>query len=109
MDWFGTSDPYVEFLKPLEDGSWLPVARTETLKRTVNPRFKKFSVKLALLCNGDINMPLKVRCLDWNLNNDPDLIGEAEITIKGILSGECNEVRLKNSNAQSSCCGLISR
>jgi len=109
MDWFGTSDPYVEFLKPLEDGSWLPVARTETLKRTVNPQFKKFSVKLALLCNGDINIPLKMRCLDWNLNSDPDLIGEAQVTVRGILSGEDAQVILRNPKGHGKCCGLCSR
>jgi len=109
MDWFGTSDPYVEFLKPLEDGSWLPVARTETLKGTVNPRFKKFSVKLAMLCNADINIPLKMRCLDWNLNSDPDLIGEAEITVRGILSGENAEVVLKNPQGSQNCCGFCAR
>jgi len=109
MDWFGTSDPYVEFLKPLEDGSWLPVARTETLKRQVNPVFKTFTVKLALLCNGDVNIPLKIKCLDWNLNSDPDLIGEAQITVKGILSGEDAEVILKNKDGAGRCCGICPR
>merc|ERR1719204_824699 len=106
MDWFGTSDPFVEFLKPSENGGYLPVARTETIKSTLNPRYRKFHIKLATLCNADINMPLKVRCLDWNLNSDPDLIGEAQVTVRQILGGKNAKVNLKNPQRVGKCCGL---
>jgi len=109
LDWMGTSDPYIEFCKPLEDGTWLPVARTETIKGTLNPRWKLMKVKLARLCNGDISIPIQLRCFDWNLNGDPDLIGWAEITVQGILSGENANVTLKNSNGGRKCCGLCKR
>jgi len=67
------------------------------------------NVKLARLCNGDINIPIKLRCYDWNLNSDSELIGEAEITVQGILSGENAEVILKNSRGRGKCCGLCKR
>jgi len=100
MDWWGTSDPYVEFLKPLEDGSWLPVAKTETIKLTVNPKFKRMTIKIAHLCNGNYSLPIKVRCLDWNLTCDPMLIGEAEVSVRGILGGNSMDVTLKNPEKQ---------
>jgi len=57
------SNSYVELLKPLNDNSLLPFARTETLYGTLNPVFKTMTIELSRLHNGDAYSLLKIRCM----------------------------------------------
>jgi len=109
LDGTRTSNPYVEFLKPLEDGTWYPVTRTETIYGTLNPKWNVMNVKLARLCKGDMTNPVQLICYDWNLNGNPDFIGYADVTVQGILSGDHENVKLKNSRGGSKCFGLCKR
>ncbi|XP_062842279.1 copine-1 isoform X2 [Trichomycterus rosablanca] len=75
-DLFGKSDPYLEFFKQADDGSWQLVHRTEVIKNNLNPSWKKFYVSLHTFCNGDLNKPIKVACYDKDDDSSSDLIGE---------------------------------
>uniref|UniRef100_A0A8C7Z5F4 Copine-2 n=1 Tax=Oryzias sinensis TaxID=183150 RepID=A0A8C7Z5F4_9TELE len=59
-DFFGKSDPYLEFHKQGEDGKWMLVHRTEVIKNTLDPVWKPFTVPLISLCNGDVDRSIKV-------------------------------------------------
>uniref|UniRef100_A0AAR2L7A6 Copine-2 n=1 Tax=Pygocentrus nattereri TaxID=42514 RepID=A0AAR2L7A6_PYGNA len=59
-DFFGKSDPYLEFHKQGEDGKWMLVHRTEVIKNTLDPVWKPFTVPLISLCNGDVDRNIKV-------------------------------------------------
>uniref|UniRef100_A0A8B9J9C0 Copine I n=1 Tax=Astyanax mexicanus TaxID=7994 RepID=A0A8B9J9C0_ASTMX len=59
-DMFGKSDPFLEFFKQADDGSWTLVHRTEVIKNNLNPSWKKFTVSVGTFCNGDFNKPLKI-------------------------------------------------
>uniref|UniRef100_A0A672HYT2 Copine-2 n=1 Tax=Salarias fasciatus TaxID=181472 RepID=A0A672HYT2_SALFA len=59
-DFFGKSDPYLEFHKQGEDGKWMLVHRTEVIKNTLDPSWKSFTVPLISLCNGDVDRNIKV-------------------------------------------------
>uniref|UniRef100_A0A8C5B473 C2 domain-containing protein n=1 Tax=Gadus morhua TaxID=8049 RepID=A0A8C5B473_GADMO len=59
-DFFGKSDPYLEFHKQGEDGKWMLVHRTEVIKNTLDPVWKAFTVPLVSLCNGDVDRNIKV-------------------------------------------------
>uniref|UniRef100_A0A8B9HHS0 Copine I n=1 Tax=Astyanax mexicanus TaxID=7994 RepID=A0A8B9HHS0_ASTMX len=61
-DMFGKSDPFLEFFKQADDGSWTLVHRTEVIKNNLNPSWKKFTVSVGTFCNGDFNKPLKYFC-----------------------------------------------
>uniref|UniRef100_A0A671S1B0 C2 domain-containing protein n=1 Tax=Sinocyclocheilus anshuiensis TaxID=1608454 RepID=A0A671S1B0_9TELE len=61
-DFFGKSDPYLEFHKQGDDGKWMMVHRTEVIKNTLDPVWKPFTVPLISLCNGDVDRNIKV-CL----------------------------------------------
>lgn len=75
-DFFGKSDPYLEFHRLREDGSFVKVLQTNVEKNTLNPKWSTISVHLQHFCNGDLNRPILVRCFDWNRNSEPDFIGE---------------------------------
>uniref|UniRef100_A0A4W5NVE1 Copine II n=1 Tax=Hucho hucho TaxID=62062 RepID=A0A4W5NVE1_9TELE len=59
-DFFGKSDPYLEFHKQGDDGKWMLVHRTEVIKNTLDPVWKPFTVPLISLCNGDVDRSIKV-------------------------------------------------
>uniref|UniRef100_A0A673Y268 Copine II n=1 Tax=Salmo trutta TaxID=8032 RepID=A0A673Y268_SALTR len=59
-DFFGKSDPYLEFHKQGDDGKWTLVHRTEVIKNTLDPVWKPFTVPLISLCDGDVDRSIKV-------------------------------------------------
>ncbi|XP_014671442.1 PREDICTED: copine-3-like [Priapulus caudatus] len=79
-DFFGKSDPFLEFYKQTTWGSWDLVHRTEFIKNTLHPTWKKFQINMATLCSGEPNRPLKVLCHDYDDDGSHDLIGEFKTT-----------------------------
>uniref|UniRef100_A0A4W3J2S6 Copine-2 n=1 Tax=Callorhinchus milii TaxID=7868 RepID=A0A4W3J2S6_CALMI len=83
-DFFGKSDPYLEFYKQEEDGKWMLVHRTEVIKNTLDPVWKTFSLPLVSLCNGDIDKTaerLKILCYDYDNDGGHDFIGESQTSV----------------------------
>ncbi|KAI4873860.1 hypothetical protein NFI96_012989 [Prochilodus magdalenae] len=80
-DFFGKSDPYLEFHKQGEDGKWMLVHRTEVIKNTLDPVWKPFTVPLISLCNGDVDRNIKVLCYDYDNDGGHDFIGEFQTTV----------------------------
>uniref|UniRef100_A0A671MUR0 Copine-3 n=1 Tax=Sinocyclocheilus anshuiensis TaxID=1608454 RepID=A0A671MUR0_9TELE len=58
-DFFGKSDPYLEFYRQTETG-WQLAHRTEVVKNNLNPCWKPFKIPLRSLCAGDMQKPIKV-------------------------------------------------
>uniref|UniRef100_A0A8C2JQL4 Copine-2 n=1 Tax=Cyprinus carpio TaxID=7962 RepID=A0A8C2JQL4_CYPCA len=81
QDFFGKSDPYLEFHKQGDDGKWMMVHRTEVIKNTLDPVWKPFTVPLISLCNGDVDRNIKVLCYDYDNDGGHDFIGEFQTTI----------------------------
>jgi hypothetical protein len=54
-DWFGSSDPFFEILRSTESGGFTLVHRSEVIKNTLKPVWQKFRIKLAKLCNADLD------------------------------------------------------
>ncbi|XP_050440402.1 copine-8-like [Adelges cooleyi] len=84
-DFFGKSDPFLEFYKLTDTGNYTLVYKTDVIKDTLSPHWKSFSMPVRLLCNGDYDRNLKVICFDWNSSGDHSLIGEFYTTLKGLL------------------------
>uniref|UniRef100_W5K808 Copine-2 n=1 Tax=Astyanax mexicanus TaxID=7994 RepID=W5K808_ASTMX len=80
-DFFGKSDPYLEFHKQGEDGKWMLVHRTEVIKNTLDPVWKPFTVPLISLCNGDEVLYSQVLCYDYDNDGGHDFIGEFLTTV----------------------------
>ncbi|XP_053323189.1 copine-3 [Spea bombifrons] len=80
-DFFGKSDPYLEFYRQTEDGRWQMVHRTEVIKNNLNPVWKPFRIPLRSLCNGDFDKAIKVECYDHDNDGSHDFIGAFETTL----------------------------
>ncbi|TSK38535.1 Protein NLRC5 [Bagarius yarrelli] len=87
-DFFGKSDPYLEFHKLGEDGKWMLVHRTEVIKNTLDPVWKSFTVPLISLCNGDVDRNIKVICYDYDNDGGHDFIGEFLTTVTKISEAQ---------------------
>lgn len=74
-DFFGKSDPYLEFARAKEDGGFIVVHRTEVIQNNLNPRWKSFEIPVNMICNGDYDRVIKVSCFDWDSDGSHDFIG----------------------------------
>ncbi|XP_048577137.1 copine-3 isoform X2 [Nematostella vectensis] len=81
-DFFGKSDPYLEFSRAKEDGSFVVVHRTEVVSNNLNPKWKPIHISSQQLCNGDYDRVLKVNCYDWDDDGSHDLIGTFTTTLR---------------------------
>uniref|UniRef100_A0A668AJL0 Copine-3 n=1 Tax=Myripristis murdjan TaxID=586833 RepID=A0A668AJL0_9TELE len=79
-DFFGKSDPYLEFYKQTQTG-WQLAHRTEVVKNNLNPTWRPFRIPLQSLCGGDMEKPVKVDCFDYDNDGSHDLIGTFETTV----------------------------
>uniref|UniRef100_A0A3P8S8D9 Copine III n=1 Tax=Amphiprion percula TaxID=161767 RepID=A0A3P8S8D9_AMPPE len=79
-DFFGKSDPYLEFYKQTGTG-WQLAHRTEVVKNNLNPTWRPFRIPLQSLCGGDMDKPIKVECYDYDNDGSHDLIGIFETTL----------------------------
>lgn len=80
-DWFGKSDPFIEIYKTTESGEFILVHKTEVIKSTLNPLWKRFYLPLKTLCNADYDRTLKFMCWDWNSSGSHSRIGEFQATL----------------------------
>ncbi|XP_044032873.1 copine-3-like isoform X1 [Siniperca chuatsi] len=82
-DFFGKSDPFLEFYKQTETG-WQLAHRTEVVKNNLNPIWRPFRIPLQSLCGGDVEKSIKVDCYDYNSSGSHDFIGSFETTLSQI-------------------------
>ncbi|XP_051785230.1 copine-3 isoform X2 [Erpetoichthys calabaricus] len=80
-DFFGKSDPYLEFYKQTETG-WQLAHRTEVIKNNLNPVWKPFKINFQSLCGDDMEKPIKVECYDYDNDGSHDFIGTFETKMK---------------------------
>uniref|UniRef100_A0A8C1IG26 Copine-2 n=1 Tax=Cyprinus carpio TaxID=7962 RepID=A0A8C1IG26_CYPCA len=115
-DFFGKSDPYLEFHKQGDDGKWMMVHRTEVIKNTLDPVWKPFTVPLISLCNGDVDRNIKVLCYDYDNDGGHDFIGEFQTTVNKMSEAQngvevglpsINTVEIHNfQNVGTKCVGI---
>uniref|UniRef100_A0AAX7TSV4 Copine-3 n=1 Tax=Astatotilapia calliptera TaxID=8154 RepID=A0AAX7TSV4_ASTCA len=79
-DFFGKSDPFLEFYKQTETG-WQLAHRTEVVKNNLNPVWRPFQIPIQSLCAGDVEKPIKIDCYDHNNSGDHDFIGTFQTSL----------------------------
>lgn len=62
--------------------------KTEYIKNTLNPKWKRFTVPVRTLCNGDMDRSIKVECYDWNSNGTHDIIGSFLTNLRELSNGK---------------------
>ncbi|KAM7390762.1 hypothetical protein PAMA_008788 [Pampus argenteus] len=82
-DFFGKSDPFLEFYKQTETG-WQLAHRTEVVKYNLNPVWRPFRIPLQSLCGGDVEKSIKIDCYDYNNSGSHDFIGSFQTTLSQI-------------------------
>lgn len=87
-DFMGKSDPYLEFWKENDDGTWTVAHRTEVVKNSLNPAWKPMVIPLHTLCGADVHKKIKVVCNDWDSDGSHDLIGEFYTTVDEIVKAQ---------------------
>eukprot|EP00050_Salpingoeca_kvevrii_P003994 m.239775 g.239775 ORF g.239775 m.239775 type:complete len:577 (+) comp10921_c0_seq11:2196-3926(+) len=85
-DLFGKSDPFVKLWKDDGHGGWVLCHTTEVIKKTLDPTWKPMTLSLGELCNGQLELPIKVECFDWDRDGGHDYIGEFQTTVAEMTS-----------------------
>jgi len=87
MDWFGKSDPFLEFSRSTESNQYILVHRSEVIKNTLDPEWRQFNIKVRALCNGDDERDIKVDVFDWNRSGDHEIIGTFHTNMRKLREG----------------------
>jgi len=90
-DLFGKSDPFLVISRSREGGSYVPVVKTEVIKKTLDPVWRSFTTTVQKLCNGDIDRPLLFEVFDWNRSGKHDFIGQFKTSVRELTSGQKKE------------------
>ncbi|XP_046384850.1 copine-8-like [Ischnura elegans] len=95
---FGKRDPFLVITKVIESGDYVVVYKTEVQRATLNPKWKRFTLPVRNLCNGDVDRTIKVECYEYNGTGKLILIGDFETTLRDLSDGPCprNIYRLIN-------------
>jgi hypothetical protein len=93
-DFFGKSDPFLEFYRFLGDGSRQMVHRTEFIKKTLNPEWKPFEIPIRLLCQGNKDQEFLIECYDYDNDGGHDFIGCCRVTINALATGRIKDLPL---------------
>jgi len=85
LDFWTKSDPYLTLSRPAKTGSGVvQVRRTETIWNNLNPSWKVLYIPTSELCDGNLQMPLKIEVFDEDRNSRDDLIGSVELTLSDL-------------------------
>lgn len=98
MDFLGKSDAFLRISRLRgDDESWVPVYKTEVVINSLNPSWQAIKITLQQLCNGDLERPLLIECLDFDLHGSHPLIGTARTSLKQLqdLSESGDKMDLK--------------
>ncbi|XP_065195164.1 copine-1-like [Sycon ciliatum] len=86
-DFFGKSDPFLEFSRANPDGTFTPVHRTEIIKNSLNPSWQPFSLSSRQLCNSDDSRQIRIQCHDWDSDGSTDYIGSCMTSLAQLRQG----------------------
>ena len=87
-DWGGlrASDPYWLLSRQTGPGQWLPVHKSEFVKKNNSPSWAPVTLGLDLLCRGNLSERLKLSVYDWDDGSKDDLIGEVELSLQELVA-----------------------
>ena len=98
-DLFGKSDPYLVISKLTDEEDGISeIARTEVIKKTLNPKWEPLCVVFESTNRGDIQV--KISCYDHDLDKDDELIGEFYTSLFEITKGKTSTVEWNLINPQ---------
>lgn len=87
---FGKTDPYLEIAKeysyPSIGSKHVQVVyRSEVIHNHLNPLWEKSDINLEVLCDGNLDMPLRVSIWDYS-SSKRTMIGSFDTNVRGLVS-----------------------
>lgn len=97
---FAKNNPYFEILKPIEDGSEIPVYRSEIKHKCFSCTFQTFSIISQNLCNGNFDNFITIKFYDYTKRRGPILIGSCKNTVNTFIEsvGNFNDITSEVTN-----------
>lgn len=84
-----------------EDGSSSVVFKTQMCRRTQNPIWPPFTMRVTTLCNGDYDRNIKIDCYDNRWNGNHKLIGSAHTSLRSLYENRAvRQMNLINADKQ---------
>lgn len=78
---FGVSDPFLLISRLREDNSLQPIYKSSVIKNELSPAWHAIRISMQLLCNGDIERPLRFDIID---NGSKKSMGYIKTTVSKI-------------------------
>ncbi|EFO93889.1 CRE-GEM-4 protein [Caenorhabditis remanei] len=86
-DFFGKSDPYLNFKRRFDDGSSHLIHQTEVKPRNLNPRWATVQINTQALCGKNLDRPILIECFDHEkFKKQDDIIGTSQTTLNELLT-----------------------
>jgi hypothetical protein len=83
---FGRSDPYLVVSRLNEDSTWTVIWKSIRIDNNLSPKWAPVKIPMGLLCNGDIDRPLRIEIFDYDENSSHDTMGVVDTSIRGMIS-----------------------
>ncbi|KAG6611232.1 copine-like protein [Phytophthora cinnamomi] len=106
--WFGASDPFLNIYRlrdenadPLATTSWILVWRSEVIMNNCDPKWRRATLSVQTLCNGNLSRLLKIECMDWEKNGKHQFIGSCTVKAAEFVTGEIRSMDLINRERQA--------
>ncbi len=102
LSWFLSNNPFLVISRSNEDGSSSVVFKTEMCRRTQNPIWPPFTMRVTTLCNGDYDRNIKIECYDYRWNGNHKLIGATHTSLRQLHDNRAiKQIKLINAVKQS--------
>jgi hypothetical protein len=75
--------------------SWDNIYRSEDIHNNLSPEWKEIALDLALLCGGDLNLPLHFSIFDHESSGKHKAMGELQVTVNGLVAASRRNEALK--------------
>lgn len=86
-DFFGKSDPYLNFKRRFDDGSSHLIHQTEVKPKNLNPRWATVQINTQALCGKILDRPILIECFDHEkFKKQNDIIGTSQTTLNELLT-----------------------
>ncbi|OWZ14171.1 Copine [Phytophthora megakarya] len=106
--WFGASDPFLNIYRlrdenadPHATTSWVLVWRSEVVMNDCDPKWRRATLSVQTLCNGNLSRLLKIECMDWEKNGKHQFIGSCTVRAAEFVTGEFRSMDLINRERQA--------
>lgn len=94
MRTFSKDCPYFILAKPSESGRFLPLFRSEVYQKTFKVTFKKFSIPLQVISNGDLSVPISIQVYDFQKKKPGTLIGSTDCSLSSLMENQGSDIEI---------------